>query len=80
VTPEGYRARLYAAEWHCDLWLINGVDRKQCERTALYCTECIRADRYGLPRPEAPDEWSARMQAYLDLVFASMVPGPVSFE
>jgi hypothetical protein len=75
-SDEGYRRRLYAIEWHANLWRMYGTPRDVCERMIRACTENLDAENYGIPRPGTDDADIARMQAYLDALFKSESDGP----
>jgi hypothetical protein len=79
VSPDAYRARLYAIEWHARLWHQYGVPFERCEAMIQHVSECLDADYYGDARTSTDDPEIARMREYLDRLFNSEVPGPVSF-
>jgi hypothetical protein len=74
VSPEGYRNRLYAIEWHGRLWHRYGADFEYCEVMIRHCSECLSADYYSEPRPVTTDLLIAKMEAYLDRLFAQANP------
>lgn len=69
MSAAGYRARVYAVEWHGNLWRLNGVPSDRCEEMIRYCTECVDADFFGDQRPTTDDAEIAKMCAYLDRLF-----------
>ena len=83
MTEQGFRARIYSVEWHCNLW------RPFChiehvEAVMRHCSEVVEADYYGMDRP-APETGDAGLDSvctaaerYFDKVFSS--PGPQSFD
>lgn len=78
MTAAGFRARIYAVEWHANLWRLHGTPVPACERMMRHCSECIEADYYGVDRPITDDPHILRMQNYLDRLFHEST-GPQSF-
>lgn len=79
MTEEGYVARIAAIEWHGKLWRLYGTAYERCEAMMLHCTRCTEADFYGVARPSTDDPDIARMELYLDRLFACS-NGPQSFD
>lgn len=71
MTPQGYRNRLYAIEWHGRLWLRYGTPFDLCDRMVRYCSEVLDADYYQVERPETDDPHITAMQAHFDRLFSS---------
>ncbi len=83
ISEEGFRTRIWAIEWHANLWRSVGWPREWCEAALEHCSECVAADFYAVerPDPEGSDEmiaWLKGVEIYFDAcVFNGR--GPQSF-
>lgn len=71
MTDEGYRNRLYAIEWHVELWRVNGTPVDLCAEVLHHLQEVLDADFYGEDRPTTGNKWAKTLEAYLDRLFAA---------
>lgn len=86
MTEQGYSNRIFAIEWHAELWRRSGYPRDLCEAVMRHASEAVSADYYGGARlaPESDDPEVAKIccdvEAYFDRLFNSPHRGPVSFD